>query len=76
MGFQEERRNPSVMYVRYKARLRVKGYNQTEGINFNEVFSLVVKHTSIRVLLAMVVWFNLELERFDVKTPFLRAELE
>ena len=62
--------------VRYKVRLVVKGYIHTEGVDFNEVFSLVVKHTSTRVLLVMDAWFNLELEQFDVKTTFLHGELK
>ena len=54
-----------------------KGYSQTEGVDFNEVFSPVVKHTSIRVLLlGIVAWFDLELEQLDVKTAFLHGELE
>ena len=53
-----------------------KSYSQTESVDFNEVFSPVVKHTSIRVLLAMVAWFNLELEQLDVKIAFLHGELE
>jgi hypothetical protein len=45
-------------------------------MDFNEIFSLVVKHSSIRVLLAMVALFDLELEQLDVKTAFLHGELE
>ena len=67
---------PDAESVRYKARLVAKGYSQTEGVDFNEVFSLVVKHTSIRVLLGMVAWFDIELEQLDVKTTFLHGELE
>ena len=62
--------------VRYKARFVDKGYSQIEGVDFNEVFSQVVKYTSICVLLAMVVWFDLELEQLDMKTAFLHGELE
>ena len=56
--------------------LVAKGYAQKEGIDYNEIFSLVVKHTSIRMLLVMVTQFDLELEQLDVKTSFLHGELE
>ena len=61
---------------KYKSRLVAKGFSQKEGIDYNEVFSPVVKHKSIRVLLAMVSCYNLELEQLDVKTAFLHGYLE
>jgi len=56
--------------------LVVRGCNQKEGIDYNEVFSPVVRHTSIRVLLAFVALFDLELEQLYVKTAFFQGELE
>ncbi|KAH9800568.1 hypothetical protein KPL71_000711 [Citrus sinensis] len=61
---------------RYKARLVARGFTQKEGIDFNEIFSPVVKHSSIRILLAIMALFDLELEQMDVKTAFLHGNLE
>uniref|UniRef100_A0A2N9GLP2 Gag-Pol polyprotein n=1 Tax=Fagus sylvatica TaxID=28930 RepID=A0A2N9GLP2_FAGSY len=61
---------------RYRARLVVKGFAQKEGIDFNEIFSPVVRLTTVRVVLAMCATFDLYLEQLDVKTAFLHGELE
>ena len=53
-----------------------KGYTQREGIDYNEVFSPIVKHASICILLALVAQFDLELAQLDVKTAFLHGDLE
>lgn len=53
-----------------------KGFTQREGIDFNEVFSPVVKHRSIRLLLAITAKWDLELEHMDVRTAFLHGNLE
>ncbi|KAH9689319.1 hypothetical protein KPL70_015447 [Citrus sinensis] len=61
---------------RYRARFMVKGYAQKESIDFNEIFSLVVRLTTVRVVLAMCAIFDLQLEQLDMKTAFLHGELE
>ena len=59
---------------RFKARLVVKGYSQRKGIDYAEIFSPVVKLTSIRILLSIVASENFHLEQMDVKTVFLHGD--
>jgi hypothetical protein len=62
--------------VRFKARLVAKGFSQILGIDYNDVFSLIVKHSSICAIFGIVAMHDLELEQLDVKTAFLHDELE
>ncbi|KAL9268540.1 Retrovirus-related Pol polyprotein from transposon TNT 1-94-like protein, partial [Drosera capensis] len=62
--------------MKHKARLVVKGFGQKQGIDFEEIFSPVVKMTSIRAVLGLVAGLDLELEQLDVKTAFLHGDLE
>ncbi|WVZ89766.1 hypothetical protein U9M48_036131 [Paspalum notatum var. saurae] len=75
MDFQKEGISPSEE-MRYKTRLVAKGYSQISGIDYNDVFSPVVKHSSIRTLFSIVAMHDYELEQLDVKTAFLHGELE
>ena len=59
-----------------KTRLAAKGYAQTECIDYNKIFSPIIKHMFIRMLLAIVAQFDLELKQLDVKISFLHGELE
>jgi len=61
---------------RYKVRLLVKGFSQKEGIDFTKIVSPIVKISSIRVILGLVVALDLEFEQLDVKEAFLHGELE
>ncbi|KAE8661431.1 putative WRKY transcription factor 4 [Hibiscus syriacus] len=61
---------------RYKARLVVKGFQQKEGIDYNEIFSPDVKLSTIRLVLKIVAAENLHLEQLDVKAVFLHGDLE
>ena len=60
----------------YKARLVVKGFQQKEGIDYTEIFSPIVKMSTIRLVLGMVAVKNLHLEQLDVKTTFFHGDLE
>ena len=61
---------------RYKVRLLVKGFQQKKGIDYSEIFSLVMKMSTIRLVLGIVALENLHLEQLGVKTTFLHGDLE
>lgn len=48
----------------------VKGFAQKKGIDFDEIFSPVVKMTSIITILSLVAAEALHLEQLDVKIDF------
>ena len=60
----------------YRVRLVVKGYAKKKCINFNDIFSLVIRLTTIKIVLAICVVFNLNLEHLDMKTVFFYRELK
>lgn len=70
------KRDENEQLTKFKARLVVKGFGQKEGVDFDEIFSPVVKMTSIRVILGMAASMDLEVEQLDVKTAFLHGDLE
>ena len=74
--FKKKEGIPGVEEARYKARLIAKGFSQREGLDFNKIFSPIVKHCSIRLILILVAKFNLELEQPNIKTTFLHGNLE
>ena len=59
---------------RFNGGLVVKGHAQKYGIDFDEIFSPVVRFSSIRLLLAFVVQHDLQLHHVDVETAFLNGK--
>ncbi|UYV78997.1 hypothetical protein LAZ67_17000580, partial [Cordylochernes scorpioides] len=62
--------------TRYKARLVAKGFAQKKGIDYEETFSPVARHDTIRTLLAIAANEDLKLVQFDIKTAFLYGDLQ
>ena len=53
----------------------IKGYRQTEGLDYFDTYSLVTRINSIRMVLAIVALKDLEVHQMDVKTAFLNGNL-
>jgi hypothetical protein len=62
--------------LKYNGRLVAKGFSQIPSVDYNDVFSLVVKHSSIHTFFSIVAAHDLELDQLDVTTTLLHGELE
>jgi hypothetical protein len=60
---------------RYKARLIAKEFKQQYGIDYADTFNPVVKPTTIKVLLSLVVTRGWDLHQIDIQNSFLHGFL-
>ncbi|GKB38396.1 retrovirus-related pol polyprotein from transposon TNT 1-94, partial [Tanacetum coccineum] len=57
-------------FIANDARLVAQGYNQQEGIDYDETYALVARLESIRILLAYACALDFKLFQMDVKSAF------
>ncbi|KAM2928689.1 hypothetical protein COP2_035913 [Malus domestica] len=60
---------------KYKAQLVAKGYSQQYGVDFSEVFALVARLDTIRVVISLVAQMSWKIYQLDVKSAFLHGEI-
>lgn len=60
---------------RHKTRLVIKGFCQKHKVHYDDIFSPVVKMTSIWVILGLEATLNLDFEQLDFKMAFLHGIL-
>jgi hypothetical protein len=60
---------------RFKARHVAKGFMQREDIDYTETFSSVSCKNSLRIIMTLVAYYDLELHQMDVKMTFLNGDL-
>ncbi|XP_074373676.1 uncharacterized protein LOC141714027 [Apium graveolens] len=62
--------------IRNKAHLVAHGYNQQEGIDFDETYAPVARLEAIRILMAFAAHKGFKLYQMDVKSAFLNGHLK
>jgi Reverse transcriptase (RNA-dependent DNA polymerase)/Integrase core domain len=70
--------DPSTRTKKYKARLTAKGCSQIPGLDFdpNEISSTVIKHKSLRIILAIAVTLGFFIWSLDAVSAFTQSYLD
>ncbi|GJX70120.1 retrovirus-related pol polyprotein from transposon TNT 1-94 [Tanacetum coccineum] len=58
------------------ARLVAQGYNQQEGIDYDETFAPVARIEAIRIFLSFDTYMNFIVSQIDVKSAFLNGKIK
>ncbi|GJP48739.1 hypothetical protein CLOM_g8014 [Closterium sp. NIES-68] len=64
---------PEGELIRYKSRLVARGFQQTKGKDYDEVFAPVGKGTTLRVLLAIAALLGWKIRQMHIVTAFLNG---
>ncbi|GJT19982.1 retrovirus-related pol polyprotein from transposon TNT 1-94 [Tanacetum coccineum] len=72
----KNKRDEENIVIRNKACLVAKGYNQQEGIHFEESFALVARLEAVRLFVAYAAHKSFPIYQMDVKTTFLNGPLK
>ncbi|GKA22284.1 retrovirus-related pol polyprotein from transposon TNT 1-94 [Tanacetum coccineum] len=70
------KRDETGIVTKNKARLVAQGYNQHEGIDYDETFAPVARLEAIRIFLAFATYLNFIVYQMDVESAFLNGKLK
>ena len=62
--------------TRYRARLVSRGFLQREGIDYGDIFSPVVRYSTLRIVLALSAHYGLYERHLDCPKAFTQADLD
>jgi len=62
--------------TRYKARLVIKGYEQKEGIDYDETYAPVSKMATFRLVLVLAAQYGWNVHHMDVVTAFMNPKID
>ncbi|GJW67395.1 retrovirus-related pol polyprotein from transposon TNT 1-94 [Tanacetum coccineum] len=72
----KNKRDKTGIVRKNKARLVAQGYNQQEGIDYDETFAPVARLEAIKIFLAFATYMNFIVYQMDVKSAFLNGKLK
>ncbi|GKE53913.1 retrovirus-related pol polyprotein from transposon TNT 1-94 [Tanacetum coccineum] len=75
-NLKRNKRDETGIVIRNKARLVTQGYNQQEGIDYDETFAPVAKLEAIKIFLSFATYMNFIVYQMDVKSAFLNGKLK
>ncbi|GJX06091.1 retrovirus-related pol polyprotein from transposon TNT 1-94, partial [Tanacetum coccineum] len=70
------KRDKTGIVIKNKARLVAQGYNQQEGMDYDETFAPVARLEAIIIFLAFATYMNFIVYQMDVKSAFLKGKLK
>lgn len=70
------KRNSDGSVSRYKAKLVAQGFQQTEGVDYSETFSPVIKQPTVRVVFSLALHFGGSIRQLDISNAFLHGTLQ
>ncbi|GKC31802.1 retrovirus-related pol polyprotein from transposon TNT 1-94, partial [Tanacetum coccineum] len=70
------KRDETGIVIKNKARLVAQGYNQQEGIDYDETFAPVARLEAIRIFLAFATYMNFIVYQMDIKSAILNGKLK
>ncbi|GJS35595.1 retrovirus-related pol polyprotein from transposon TNT 1-94 [Tanacetum coccineum] len=71
-----KKRDETGIVIKNKERLVAQGYNQQEGINYDETFAPVARLEAFKIFLAFATYMNFIVYQMDVKSAFLNGKLK
>ncbi|GJT72039.1 retrovirus-related pol polyprotein from transposon TNT 1-94 [Tanacetum coccineum] len=72
----KNKRDETGIVIKNKAWLVAQGYNQQEGIDYDETFTPVARLKAIRIFLAFATYMNFIVYQMDIKSAFLNGKLK